>query len=1399
MSHQQIERNPSPKGESANQMIGDANQELGTAPSDASHRTLSHDHLSAGAEPFIPVTGNNPATRGQLPRPSPQRDLPPHITDTGPFPGPEQYNNDSQNSRARGSTIRVDPHPRNTVEGRSENSGQSRSHNGSKESSIAESVIKSRSQTSTSQPNLTIGSEPTVRFDELDGVISDDRLLGLRQLVSQHSFQRRELSTAASYLRQMTGDTQSLQAQVGELSGRVNRVMSDTVRFIEDGDAIVSNLRNMFDFPPAPTRATPAPSEIWEPLSKTTEGTQLRSASADTSVEYQSNRANAPMHPQAEIAPVAALITDDTLDSMNIEFPRKRPDEDNEQLHARYLRHQERLGSSHQSWVKSMPHSQKAGDMHAYPDTIPGKPVTVDRLTGGPRVQFDSISSSKPVPTSNSYQRQSAMSSAYRVTGGPPESGLWNGNQYHQDILLPAIIKLIEWRVGTTMTAPPGVKQPKIGEPEKFSGTSDHELFLRWLEKFLSWLRSHYLCGPDVDSTRLNLLGNFLSGSALEWYNADIDHPEANDGIPYSFEEAICHMHIRFVKTATAASAKVKFDEVRYNSTEGPEGLYYDLKTWARRMIEYPGEYAMKVRLFRGLPVDIHNGLIDREITPEYSTLEDIRQNARQIDENLGRHRNNARSSAKSSDTTHSNTTRPTAKALTTTARPEARPATNRSVGSISRTPTNRPKRDLSKVQCFGCRAFGHLASDPTCPEFSSRTRLHAQRVTEVQDEELTPYHTVEDLEDDEQWGGSQYDHEDSGENIGDEVVDDDDPNGPPVDATFERSNDHDKEFDDTGARINSMRVRVNAMRVDRDNIYHNIIAEYEDDTIYETNDPIFTYSLSLDESTTYARPRPRDNDTGPSNNVANLYTDDDDHPPSEAGDHTPSGHSEGPPPLIAVDNQGIPNSDMNAVAPIIDDIDINGLLTKIHALSLSTDDKDLREIDTEWYPAHLYEALDSPIQVRIFIIRNLEKDPSWDILKHGSLPTGMAANTITERAVIIRTPQDEIDDIYWLEQLACHRPRIFEEITGYRRPKRNDRPSCLDCGICYPSIGHANVASNEGTALAIHPFWCQNPDWYRDLLTNRQVEKPEVYSPPSTDTPTVRMAATRVISPLIEVSRPAETRVTMHHSSCELNAEEVVDCIIQSFDECVFCKKCTPTLEKSCNVGRGGIMMFSYRPFCNGSASAESLADNHYPGRILFFPEVAMRSSRIVYASSVKRKAVTLDGQPNRTHQSQLTLTAEIEINGVKAFTLFDSGSTTDSLSPEFAHITKARITKLEDQIVLQLGCVGSRSKINYGTNTPVNTCGIHEEVYFDIVNLDRYDCIIGTPFMNKYGVSIDFKSKTIRINGQSINALSFDEERLIADAKRETSISKRGTRAPPRDTAAIVTNRPPATIKSD
>ena len=136
----------------------------------------------------------------------------------------------------------------------------------------------------------------------------------------------------------------------------------------------------------------------------------------------------------------------------------------------------------------------------------------------------------------------------------------------------------------------------------------------------------------------------------------------------------------------------------------------------------------------------------------------------------------------------------------------------------------------------------------------------------------------------------------------------------------------------------------------------------------------------------------------------------------------------------------------------------------------------------------------------------------------------------------------------------------------------------------------------------------------------------------------------------------------------------------------------------------------------------------------------------------------------------------------------MFDSGSTTDSITPEFAFATKAPQVKLDEQVVLQLGCVGSRSKISYGTKVPINFGGIKDETYFDLVNIDRYDCIIGTPFMNTHGVCLDFGTRSIRMNGVEIKAFTFDEEQAYVNSKRPV---RGGRRPPPRETAPIKKNR--------
>ena len=104
------------------------------------------------------------------------------------------------------------------------------------------------------------------------------------------------------------------------------------------------------------------------------------------------------------------------------------------------------------------------------------------------------------------------------------------------------IKKLIHWKVRAPVTAPPGAKQPKMGEPVKYSGNGNHDMFMQWLNQFLNQLRSHYYCSKAADISRLNVLGNYVEGIVANWYAANINPDRMSLG-PMEFVHAICMMH----------------------------------------------------------------------------------------------------------------------------------------------------------------------------------------------------------------------------------------------------------------------------------------------------------------------------------------------------------------------------------------------------------------------------------------------------------------------------------------------------------------------------------------------------------------------------------------------------------------------------------------------------------------------------------------------------------------------------------------------------------------------------------------------------------------------------------------------------------------------------------------
>ncbi|KIM75174.1 hypothetical protein PILCRDRAFT_13858 [Piloderma croceum F 1598] len=319
----------------------------------------------------------------------------------------------------------------------------------------------------------------------------------------------------------------------------------------------------------------------------------------------------------------------------------------------------------------------------------------------------------------------------------------------------------------------------------------------------LNWLRSHYYCGDEADPSRLNLLGNYVEGIAADWYAADVDNPDKMTMEPM---------------------------RVEYLPSEGVEGFYYRLDKMASRMIERPSDYSFRLRLYEGLPAWIYDTLLERNILPKFCTLEDIWENARQIEELSLRARGNFRGSSATSllkrpqnepQRSHSSM-KPRASASggfkpfqpnnnirssgecpsdirpnnvqtfnrpnPTTGRNNIQPSRGQghSSGSLRQVKPGAPRadqgpRDNKLVECYRCHQIGHIATDTKCPQHPSKTghpRFNAQRLIEdkaegekdVQEEHPEDHDNLQDVN---SWGGSQYDPEDEGDRFEEEPAED--------------------------------------------------------------------------------------------------------------------------------------------------------------------------------------------------------------------------------------------------------------------------------------------------------------------------------------------------------------------------------------------------------------------------------------------------------------------------------------------------------------------------------------------------------------------------------------------------------------------------------------------------
>ena len=117
--------------------------------------------------------------------------------------------------------------------------------------------------------------------------------------------------------------------------------------------------------------------------------------------------------------------------------------------------------------------------------------------------------------------------------------------------------------------------------------------------------------------------------------------------------------------------------------------------------------------------------------------------------------------------------------------------------------------------------------------------------------------------------------------------------------------------------------------------------------------------------------------------------------------------------------------------------------------------------------------------------------------------------------------------------------------------------------------------------------------------------------------------------------------------------------------------------------------------------------------------------------------------------------IVVKVTVNGHPARALLDSGSLGDFMSSTLADQLGVERKILDSPLALQLAVQGSRSKVNSAATVQIVYQGINETRTFDIINLNSYDMILGTPWMHQHQTCIGFNPARIVIGSNDSQPL--------------------------------------------
>ena len=137
--------------------------------------------------------------------------------------------------------------------------------------------------------------------------------------------------------------------------------------------------------------------------------------------------------------------------------------------------------------------------------------------------------------------------------------------------------------------------------------------------------------------------------------------------------------------------------------------------------------------------------------------------------------------------------------------------------------------------------------------------------------------------------------------------------------------------------------------------------------------------------------------------------------------------------------------------------------------------------------------------------------------------------------------------------------------------------------------------------------------------------------------------------------------------------------------------------------------------------------------------------------------------------HPNRQGLAALVKINCIKAYMCWDTSSELDAISPDFTWATGIKPKPKESTLMIHLGTRGSSASTSYKITPKLDLGNTRIDHMLNVVNLNRWDLLLGNPFCNQYGVVLNYKNCTICFGNTVINVLSCEEEATACRGKRK------------------------------